>query len=416
MNNLLVPEKCKGGKIPSPIPVPSCSFQLHNCVTLSPNSNGNIAILFNPYFLASNEWGTSDMDITKVEKFYSADGRVFNGADIPEAGQMVYAPTMVTSLLVNRSDGLTGTEFNSHFLPININQSIPPVYDQYRLVSASVVVKYIGRLDIVSGVIGGAIVFDENQALNGFGHLLYGDGTKTVNELKVPDSIKTFYNNSIGKYGNFDLAMDSFYHQENLCLEGIRELYFPLDNSYEEYSKLINENAVSDACITGPGNNVPSIDLNYDQYKSGFNFFIYTLGAPTGSCLKLDIYCNYECLPSASFLNYMPISVSTYGMSNQEKKDMIAKVQEKPILKAGETIEIQSPSVMGWKSYMKNMAKRFKTAMPGIGKLIGIGLNNIIPKLKPALSVVGTLIGSMAQGLGQSVMKPTPGNMDIETK
>ena len=65
---------------------------------------------------------------------------------------------------------------------------------------------------------------------------------------------------------------------------------------------------------------------------------------------------------------------------------------------------------------MKNMAKRFKTAMPGIGKLIGIGLNNIIPKLKPALSVVGTLIGSMAQGLGQSVMKPTPGNMDIETK
>ena len=272
LNNLLVPEKCKGGKIPSPIPVPSCSFQLHNCVTLSPNSNGNIAILFNPYFLASNEWGTSDMDITKVEKFYSADGRVFNGADIPEAGQMVYAPTMVTSLLVNRSDGLTGTEFNSHFLPININQSIPPVYDQYRLVSASVVVKYIGRLDIVSGVIGGAIVFDENQALNGFGHLLYGDGTKTVNELKVPDSIKTFYNNSIGKYGNFDLAMDSFYHQENLCLEGIRELYFPLDNSYEEYSKLINENAVSDACITGPGNNVPSIDLNYDQYKSGFNF------------------------------------------------------------------------------------------------------------------------------------------------
>ena len=77
LNNLLVPEKCKGGKIPSPIPVPSCSFQLHNCVTLSPNSNGNIAILFNPYFLASNEWGTSDMDITKVEKFYSADGRVF---------------------------------------------------------------------------------------------------------------------------------------------------------------------------------------------------------------------------------------------------------------------------------------------------------------------------------------------------
>lgn len=29
LNNLLHPERCKGVKIPSPIPVPSCSFQLH---------------------------------------------------------------------------------------------------------------------------------------------------------------------------------------------------------------------------------------------------------------------------------------------------------------------------------------------------------------------------------------------------
>ena len=60
------------------------------------------------------------------------------------------------------------------------------------------------------------------------------------------------------------------------------------------------------------------------------------MGAPSGACLKLDIYCNYECLPNAAFLNYMPISVSTYGMSNQEKKDAIKVVQEKPIMKADE--------------------------------------------------------------------------------
>ena len=50
LNNLLHPEKCKGVKIPSPIPVPSCSFQLHNCVTLTTNSHGNLAFLFNPFF------------------------------------------------------------------------------------------------------------------------------------------------------------------------------------------------------------------------------------------------------------------------------------------------------------------------------------------------------------------------------
>ena len=420
LNHLLVPEKCKGGKIPSPIPVPSCSFQLHNCVTLSPNNSGNIAILFNPYFLSSNQFisATSPNTNNSIEGMYSQDGTYYNisnnaGANsVPKSGEFLYAPTMLSSLLVNNSPGLTGTESNENFRPVNINQSIPPVYDQYRLVSASVVVKYIGRLDIVSGVIGGAIVFDENNFLNGTGYYAVGDGTKTVAELKGASNHTTFGNIGSSKYGNFDLGMDSFYHQENLCLEGIRELYFPLDNSYEEYSKLINSDTVSDGYYSTSS----FIELNPDQYKSGFNFFIYTLGAPTGSCLKLDIYCNFECLPSATFLNYMPISVSTYGMSNQEKKDIITTVQEKPILKAGETIEIQSPSVMGWKSYMKNMAKRFKTAMPSIGKLIGIGLNNIIPKLKPALSVVGTLIGSMAQGLGQSIINQTPGNMDIETK
>ena len=55
LNNLLYPEKCKGVKIPSPIPVPSCSFQLHNSTTVSTNSSGNLAIMFNPFFLYSQE-------------------------------------------------------------------------------------------------------------------------------------------------------------------------------------------------------------------------------------------------------------------------------------------------------------------------------------------------------------------------
>ena len=54
LNDLLYPEKCKGVKIPSPIPVPSCSFQLHNCVTLTTNDKGNLAFTFNPFFLIIN--------------------------------------------------------------------------------------------------------------------------------------------------------------------------------------------------------------------------------------------------------------------------------------------------------------------------------------------------------------------------
>ena len=419
LNNLLIPEKCKGGKIPSPIPVPSCSFQLHNCVTLSPNSSGNIGILFNPYFLCSNQWITSGSSPSSITGMYTQDGSLYNPTTttyVPKNGEVVYSPRMLTSLLVNNDESLNGTEPNDNFNPVNINQIIPPVYDQYRLVSASLVVKYIGRLDIVSGVIGGAIIFDEHPFLSGNGFFNVGDGTKEFSQLKETAQTFNFKNLSAAKYGNFDLGMDSFYHQENLCLEGIRELYFPLDNSYEEYSKLINENTVSDLYSLSSGSGGYAIELNPDQFKSGFNFFIYTLGAPTGSCLKLDIYCNFECLPSATFLNYMPVSVSTYGLSNQDKKDILSTIQQKPILKAGETLEVQSPTNMGWQPYLKNMAKRFKTALPSIGKLVGLGLNTIIPKLKPAISVVGTLIGSMAQGLGQSMSNQTPTNMNIETK
>ena len=314
--------------------------------------------------------------------------------------------------MINNDNSLSGTESNNNWRPVNINQSIPPVYDQYRLVSASVVVKYIGRLDMVSGVIGGAIIFDENPYLNGTIMKKVGDGTSKIADLSVTQNAR-LENPHLEKYGNFDLAMDSYYHQENLCLEGIRQLYFPLDNSYEEYAKLLNQTSVEELNISTVYTN--SIELDTDNYKSGFNFFIYTLGAPTGACLKFDIYCNFECLPNASFLNYMPVSVSNYSITNQDKKEAISIVQEKPIMKSDESIEVKSPNTMGWKPYMLDMAKRFKTAMPGIGKLINMGINYFIPKLKPAIAIAGTLINSMAQQAPTtSLALPSGQNMNVE--
>ena len=390
LNNLLTPEKCKGVKIPSPIPVPSCSFQLHNCVTLSPNNSGNLGVLFNPYYLGSKDW------IDNGNGYYSRSGAYFpaNSNFVLPENSVIYSPLMVSSLMVNNDNSLNGTEPNNNWRSVNINQVIPPVYDQYRLVSASVVVKYIGRLDIVSGVIGGAIVFDEIPFLNGKVNIKTGDGTKTVATADEIQNVE-LTNPSIAKYGNFDLAMDSYYHQENLVLEGLRQLYFPLDNSYEEYAKLLNQDNIEN--ISKIADNAYTIELNTDNYKSGFNFFIYTLNAPQGSCLKFDIYCNFECLPTAEFLNYMPVSVSSYGISNQDKKEALSIVQEKPIMKSNEVVEVQTPSSMGWKDYMMNMAKRFKTAMPGLGRLAKLGIEYLVPKLKPAIAIAGSLINSMSQ-------------------
>ena len=399
LNNLLFPEKCKNVKIPSPIPVPSCSFQLHNCVTLTPNAQGNIAILFNPYYLVNENFIMSQNSANgSVNGAITANGGyIGNDSSIATDGQYYFSPCMTSSLLVNNDPTLNGTESNNHFIPININQVIPDVYDQYRLVSASLVIKYIGRLDIVSGVIGGAIVFDEQPSFTGAIRGISGDGTSKVLE-QLETAIPGYTDTSTyAKYGNFDLAMDSFYHQENNCLEGIRMLYFPIDNSYEEYCKLIGIDSINNIAVNNVSSLTTEINLDPDNFKSGFKFFIYTLGAPNNTCLKLDIYCNYECLPNAKFLNYMPTSVSTYGLNSKEKKEILDIVQTKPIMRSGEILDIKSPDVLGFKEYMRDMAKRFKNGLPGAQKLLGMGLEYLIPKLKPAMSLVGTMINTQNQ-------------------
>ena len=49
LNSLLNPDIYKYSKIPSLIPVPTCSFHIHNYVDIDTTS-GKIAIIFNPFF------------------------------------------------------------------------------------------------------------------------------------------------------------------------------------------------------------------------------------------------------------------------------------------------------------------------------------------------------------------------------
>ena len=369
LNNLLYPEKCKGVKIPSPIPVPSCSFQLHNSTTVSTNSSGNLAIMFNPFFLASNDLSkTLDYQLTVAKE----------GADAVYR----YKVNELSSFFVNNDDSLTGYEENPHWKPVNIFQMIPPVYNQYRLVSASIVIKYIGRLDIASGVIGGAIVFDETRGVGANGKYNLKEEELTLDFSSVPDILK--------KYGNFDLAMDSFYYQENLCIEGMRQLYFPIDNSYEEYTKLFNIDLINIDHLAQNDGTKPVMRSNPDYLKNGFKFMVYTLGAPPSSaCFKVDIFCNFECLPNAEFLNYLPLSMNVDHITPEQKKEAQLAVQNKPIMKIAEAEQgkpAEKPSI--W----TRMLNKFRNALPGIGKLIGAGLVKAIPALKPGVAIANAMM------------------------
>ena len=368
LNNLLYPEKCIGCKIPSALPVPSCSFQLHNSIALKTNANGCLALHFNPFFLFNNT-------------FDNQKNVYFNTNELQD--QWETESIRYSSLFAANGNTLNGHQICDDWNCIDIGQMIPPVYNQYRLVSASIVVKYIGRLDIASGVIGGAIVFDETNTVGVFGKMATNDGEYTDDYKSVPSILE--------KYGNFDLAMDSFYYQENLCIEGMRQLYFPIDNSYEEYSKLLGPKVINLKMDNLASATNPTMYCDSDILKNGFKFMIYTLGAPPSSaCFKVDIFCNFECLPNAEFLNYLPLSMNVDHITPEQKKEAQLIVQNKPIMKISESEQskpAEKPSI--W----TRMLNKFRNALPGIGKLIGAGLVKAIPALKPGVALANAMIG-----------------------
>lgn len=295
---LLRPEISKGAKIPAMIPVPSSSFQLHNTITISTNSTGNACLVFNPFFLATS--GTS------------------------------------SSLYLNNDASLTGSASSNFFKAVNIGQTVPAVYNQYRVVSASIVVKYVGRLDIVQGVIGGAVIFDSSV-----GSSDYTTGSAI---------------SSLSKYGDFNLAMDAYYTQENLLLNGIRELYFPLDNTYEQYT-------------------------NVGTPKTGFNFLVYILNSvPSAAYYKVDIFVNYECLPDAAFLNYLPVQSCT--CSPYVKEDAVRKLQEKPITMAD---TVDTGSRLGFWDKIKGV---FGKVLPSISNIA----SNVFPGIRPFIDITKKMI------------------------
>lgn len=201
--------------------------------------------------------------------------------------------------------------------------------------------------------IGGAIIYEDDKNI----------GTGAVQLIQaggVPPAIVPSYgrNPNLDKFGNFDLAMDSYYHQENITIEGIKQLYFPIDNSYEEYVKLATSDSLTSVNNTISNDAPPQFAItNEDVFRTGFNNFVYVLGAPASSaCFKVDIYCNFECLPNAKFLNYLPLSMGTFTLSNEEKKNAITIIQNKPIMKMEEDLDYNKlPNI--WEKMEKKIQK-----------------------------------------------------------
>ena len=306
LNSLLDPKGTRGAKIPSMCNTPSCSFQLHNYITFKPVQGGLDVFVVNPFFLASDVYrDVTKLNINDTEYYLNSNVGLY-----------------FTCSQNGSFDGKTPQD--SFYFPSAYQQQIPPVYNKYRLVSGCMEVKYVGELEKASGVIGGGVVFTKSNCLG-------GRLTKYIHEVGT----LALRNPDYAKYGDFELIRDSVYFQENSCLEGLRLLYFPLDNSFLEFKKVFT-GAPSEIISVGTTSNGGSYArITEDCFTSGFNWAVYMEGVPESEIrnFRVDFYYNYECLPNPEFLNYMPISLNMCHLTPSMIQKFVEEVQKNAIQK-----------------------------------------------------------------------------------
>lgn len=314
LEDLLNPFKRKNVKIPSYTPVPSCTFQLRNSFTIETNNKGCFLLIINPYFLTNGKrLGNTYTDLTGGTNFVSG---------------------FTSTCWINNTDNLDGKTIGNFydFTSLNIGQTIPDIYTSYRLVTAGIKIKYIGALDEACGIIGGSITYDSLNTVAGE-HYYRSSSDQQYDPSHEGVSSAT---QELTKYCDF-----SYFKNKNTIektiLNELELLYYPLDNSFNEYIKVFdgfsNLNIKNESrAIPKPGGGgvvvkqFPFYNLPEPFLRTGFNWVIYGENSPIlKECFNIEIACNFECLPNPDVTNYIPVSVYQYGMSDIERYNLIEK-------------------------------------------------------------------------------------------
>lgn len=339
LNEMLFPEIYKYTKIPSLITLPTCSFQLYYTGNFKIKYS-NLYFMYSPFFLYNSSFLCPPNDVgTDNQIFYGPNGDSKHYGEIKsdenEYWTQYYSPIFISSFSCNNND-LTGISNNVNWEPININQGIGDLYKKYRLVSACMIIKYIGKQSESRGTIHGGIFFDDNPYINYQGNYLAY--RPNYYPYPIENNTKNACDKYMSNYGNKpNFLNNAFYHKENLITEPMKLIYFPIDNSYEQF---IDVPSLKDFKYTLTYNDddhrVPrycNLELK-NSSKNAFKFLVYIHDAFVGNedSINVEIYCNYEGIPNYEYLNYIPTNTNTYNINNKDKKEIIQKLQKKPII------------------------------------------------------------------------------------
>ena len=306
LQGLLYPEKSQGIRIPSQIPQPTSCFQWKSSFILTANVNGCLIFFYNPFFL------------------YNEDviGTPFQGTTNNGTPTQYYFHNFLSTFGYIPGGALDGSTYNERFsyTAVDINQSVPDLYSSYRLVSASLTMKYIGVLEEAQGVVGGGIDYTNLDRLFGYvrteSYSTIQAQTKRCNYFTIFDNIRHLT-----------------YNAENNLLEGLKLLYFPTDNKADCFVKMFN--GIGTTAFYDMYNSLSTFSImpSLDQIKTGFNWVGYIQNGPPNSKYKFDIICNFEAIPNAKYLNYIPVSTRLYYLPWSKRKTILDELKNHAIQK-----------------------------------------------------------------------------------
>lgn len=304
LKDLLYPEKCKDARIPCETPFPSCTFQLRSSVVHEIHFSDRFLFRINPFFLASNDY--KDKEVTL--NFLNRKAKML---DVTETN---YCPNGW------QTDDSSLTTWNV----LRLNQTIEKnIYTMYRLVSACVKVEYLGSIPSLSGTIGGSIVYETQfNTLSSLLHVESRDG-----ELWTEVTSFTKFE----PYQNINRLRQATFNCEHNLADGIRMLYFPVDNTYNEFYRVFDGEEFTMEYENDY--NRPVLKTLPEYHQNGFNWFIYGCNIPNFSKFRVELYCNFECIPNPKMLNFIPVESKDNYIEPEEKTEIIKLIQKNCIKK-----------------------------------------------------------------------------------
>lgn len=233
--SLLHPEEYSGAKIPSEIPQETATAQVMWNGTITPNSAGRFILIIDPSIQAASLY----------------NDETINGT------------------------GTAGA-------PITINlDHDSTIIDMYRLVSMSVIIRYTGSLDKMSGFITGASTSNVSNATN--------------------STFFTFTN------------IENIQNKRTISpIDGIKMIYSPYDNQQLEYQAI--------GAYSG--------GTSLQKWKK--LLVIYGEGLPPTTCLRWDIVRNIEYVSKPALREYIPHTIAPACSYDSSILDVVKKNEVTP--------------------------------------------------------------------------------------